>query len=609
MMPRSYLFEVVVLTIVAFALLAFAPSVALAENIETEHTGGATYGGEEFGQALEIEITGEPLLVDEDIKFRITNDDTDEHVDIEPDVQSPLAVQRIQFPIFHEENNEIPDRTLPITTEQDEFTDIEFEASDQEVPADGVFNRYSVEIVDGEETLGSTDSRLIGVGYYGLPEEIEDPYGESGLNITEQDDQKELTIPRDNEVDESWYVAFTLGEHSDPEIVKPVENEAENDEFNIVLDTSDVDPGVYSWSLEIYTSEEHFRQGSVWDRSELIISIFGVGDNDSSSTDGQDGEIFQAFADESSTGSIAIFIILTTSLLVGYVGYKRVRQSDAEPETPAEGDAHITSTKEEPQSEGEIDIESYSDIAIQDELGRTGSAHIKSGSIDGTSIWVLCYKNEGNETVQKDQLGWFVETVESWEKLDPHPNLLNVHATGETPLPWAAIEAADYPLCAEHTDEFSTKEVLRLVQKICEALHHTRRYGIQYESLTTESVLLADESTIKLRGAVDQFEDTNLRYSAPEEFEDNLTEQSLVYRTALITYELLTGTLPYPESSNNIEETVRTADLVPPSDHVEHLPKGVDEVLLKALSKSPDDRHETVLHLQDEVRTIAADNQ
>jgi len=143
---------------------------------------------------------------------------------------------------------------------------------------------------------------------------------------------------------------------------------------------------------------------------------------------------------------------------------------------------------------------------------------------------------------------------------------------------------------------------------VCEVLHHVHRYGTPYDNLTTNSVLQTDDNLIKLRGLLDQFETPDLWYNAPEEFESPSTERSVVYRIGLIAYELLTGTLPYATYPNGDPKTViRTDEPLPPSEQIKNLPDGTDQVLLKALNKTPSERHETVLHLRDEFQTLAGD--
>jgi len=176
------------------------------------------------------------------------------------------------------------------------------------------------------------------------------------------------------------------------------------------------------------------------------------------------------------------------------------------------------------------------------------------------------------------------------------------------PLPWAAVEQADYIPLVECVDSLSVTETLDTLQQVCNALHHVHRYGATYNNLTTASVLYTDESTVKLRGVLDQFEDLDPWYNAPEEFDGESTERSTVYRIGLIAYELLTGTRPYKEyPGGNATEAIQAAEIILPSEQCSEIPDNIESVLMKALSERPEDRHETVLHLRDNFESAMAE--
>ncbi len=87
-----------------------------------------------------------------------------------------------------------------------------------------------------------------------------------------------------------------------------------------------------------------------------------------------------------------------------------------------------------------------------------------------------------------------------------------------------------------------------------------------------------------------------------------MTEQSTVYRIGVIAYELLTGTLPYegyPEG--NATEAIQAGEIIPPSDQRSDIPDSIESVLMMALSESPQNRQETVLHLRDNFESVSTD--
>jgi serine/threonine-protein kinase len=104
---------------------------------------------------------------------------------------------------------------------------------------------------------------------------------------------------------------------------------------------------------------------------------------------------------------------------------------------------------------------------------------------------------------------------------------------------------------------------------------------------------------------LDQFQEEYAWYKAPEEFETKSTERSIVYRLGLITYELLTGELPYTTYPDGTpKEAIKANDLVQLSEKDTNLSPELNRILAKSLSKSPKDRYETVLHFRDDLRSL-----
>jgi len=292
---------------------------------------------------------------------------------------------------------------------------------------------------------------------------------------------------------------------------------------------------------------------------------------------------------------------------LGYTAYRRIQSDTTEDSSNNETQQTPEHTSDSSVKDSSADLNSvklYSEITISDQIKSDYSVCIQNGIVDNHSIWVITPANTG-ETISTVEATEFVEQTEPWTRMDAHPNLLNVYGSGSDPLPWAAVEQADYRQLSDQVDTLSPDELLTAVEQICEAVHHVHRYGTTYENLTIESVQYTDDNGVKLHGVIDLFDNPDPWYNAPEEFDGELTEQSTVYRIGLIAYELLTGTLPYPEYPTGDPKTViQNAKLVAPSDHVTDIPEEIDRILFRALSASPDDRFETVLHLRDEFESI-----
>jgi serine/threonine-protein kinase len=96
------------------------------------------------------------------------------------------------------------------------------------------------------------------------------------------------------------------------------------------------------------------------------------------------------------------------------------------------------------------------------------------------------------------------------------------------------------------------------------------------------------------------------RYMAPEQVEGGrLSAQTDQYALALVVYEMLTGRLPWEARGAKALADVRLA--LPPASAMRFckwLPEEVDDALLKALSRDPANRHESVHKMMFELRAL-----
>jgi len=317
--------------------------------------------------------------------------------------------------------------------------------------------------------------------------------------------------------------------------------------------------------------------------------------------------IFQPISEQ--TTSLLSVLAGAGGIGAAYLGYRRYRSdsqeaSDSETQT-YENDDEKTDIRSGDSSNSKLKITDYNTLTVGEPIKTISRLQLMHATVENHSCWVLTPADDTKETIDIEDVSEVISTLEPWDQMNSHPNLIEVYGVGYTPLPWAALEQAEYPTLVDRVDGFTTNELIELLQQICDALHHVQRYGTIYHNLTTESVFLAANDTIKLRGVLDQIGDADPWYAAPEEIDGESCEQSTVYRVGLITYELLTGTLPYPEYPNEDPEMViKSSEIIPPSEQLDSIPAELESIIMKALSRSPDDRHETVLHLRDDLDSI-----
>jgi serine/threonine protein kinase len=157
---------------------------------------------------------------------------------------------------------------------------------------------------------------------------------------------------------------------------------------------------------------------------------------------------------------------------------------------------------------------------------------------------------------------------------------------------------ADHPL--------PLSQVARLVQQIAGALQHAHDKGITHRNLKPENILLDEDDNACLMdfgvaqiitetksGAMSALLGTPA-YIAPEQWQaSKIDHRADIYSLGVVVYKLLTGNLPFASGSPfYLMYSHLHGEIPKPSTYQKNLPSEVDVVLLKALSKKPEDRYQ-----------------
>ncbi|HSB90181.1 MAG TPA: ABC transporter substrate-binding protein, partial [Anaerolineales bacterium] len=199
-----------------------------------------------------------------------------------------------------------------------------------------------------------------------------------------------------------------------------------------------------------------------------------------------------------------------------------------------------------------------------------------------------------------------------------HPHIVAVHDAGEIDgHPYIVMELVDGPSLFGHPPA-DLDETIAVAVQLCEALAHAHREGIVHRDLKPENILRAGPGVIKLtdfglaqsvasrvtgEGAVAG----TVFYLAPEQLQGlDLDGRADLYALGILLYEWVTGTLPFtsPETLGIITQHLYAAP-VPPRARVPAVPPALDRLILRLLSKSPDDRPASALDVLDLLREPA----
>lgn len=175
------------------------------------------------------------------------------------------------------------------------------------------------------------------------------------------------------------------------------------------------------------------------------------------------------------------------------------------------------------------------------------------------------------------------------------------------------VAGTDAAVAARAGEGAMTPErVVNIISEVGAGLDHAHRAGLLHRDVKPanillaasddpsepEHVLLTDFGIAKSTDEVQHLTGTGnllatLAYASPEQIEARPLDHRVdIYALGCVLYELLTGSVPFPEATPFATMTAHLKQPPPrPSARVGWLPPGFDAVVAKAMAKNPDDRY------------------
>ena len=190
-----------------------------------------------------------------------------------------------------------------------------------------------------------------------------------------------------------------------------------------------------------------------------------------------------------------------------------------------------------------------------------------------------------------------------------HPNIVSIYEYGEDgDYAFIAMECVPGKSLREHLAAGYRPELARfpeVLDQVLEALEYSHARGVIHRDVKPSNVLVSEHGIVKIGDfGIARLQTSNLtklgevlgtpNYMSPEQFlGDRVDERTDIYAAGVIVYEVMTGVRPFKGTDAQIMKQVLHDMPVPPSAHDPRLPAALDEVVLKALAKSPADRYST----------------
>ncbi|MEK7484463.1 MAG: protein kinase, partial [Planctomycetota bacterium] len=253
--------------------------------------------------------------------------------------------------------------------------------------------------------------------------------------------------------------------------------------------------------------------------------------------------------------------------------------------------------------------ERFGSFVLLGELGRGGMGVVYKAYHPALSR-IVALKVFLQEKASENLTQRFYREIQVMAKLE-HPNIVQVFSAGEEKgKPYLVMEFVPGKTLEElKSSEKENRTILLIFQKILLALHYMHQQGIIHRDLKPANIFLNPEGEPKIGdfGLAQEMASKQTKltqqgiligtipYMSPEQVQGkSLTAQSDVYSIGVCLYELLTKKLPHRESRlNGLLDQILHQEPPLPSHYNPKIHKSVEQILLKALEKSPEQRYST----------------
>lgn len=196
-----------------------------------------------------------------------------------------------------------------------------------------------------------------------------------------------------------------------------------------------------------------------------------------------------------------------------------------------------------------------------------------------------------------------------------HPNIVKIYDVNfEDSVQYIVMEYINGITLKEYIEQqkvVSWKEAVHFTVQILRALQHAHDNGIVHRDVKPQNVMLLQDGTVKVMDfGIARFARDNGRtisekaigsvhYISPEQARGDVTDEKTdIYSVGVLMFEMLTGRLPFDgDSPVAVAIKQMQAEAEKPRDLNPDIPKGLEEIIIRAMKKDPDLRYQTAAEM------------